>query len=193
VRTRNHTFQIYDGSDFTDNNGVNTPCIFSQQFDNILEQDYTNSIENLRTMAYVGGEIREGVPQQIAELNSHLSGLERDEVYISAIDIKQSYMEDQQEITIPIAQYLEMLRQRGQEELKNHAEILAFTSKVNTSSNLVYKHDYDIGDRVTCINKDWGVKIDVRITEINETHHLNAKEEIEITFGESLPSFVDVI
>jgi len=85
------------------------------------------------------------------------------------------------------------LRQRGLTELENHAEVLAFTSKVNTNSNLIYKKDYDLGDRVTCVNKDWGVKINVRITEIAEIYQRNAKAEIEITFGESLPALLDVI
>jgi len=193
ARALNHTFQIYDGLNLTDGNGVYPPCIFSQRFDNILEQDYLNSVENLRTTAYVGGEIRENVPRQIVEVNPQPSGLDRDEIWVSAQDIKQTYRENQQEITIPLAQYLNMLRQRGAEELENYTEVLGFTSKVNTNSKLVYKKDYNLGDRVTCVNKDWGVKINVRITEIAEIYQRNAKAEIEVTFGESLPALFDVI
>ncbi|MFQ9555827.1 MAG: Gp37-like protein [Oscillospiraceae bacterium] len=40
-----------------------------------------------------------------------------------------------------------------------------------------------MGDRVTCINKRWNVRIDVRITEIAETYETSG-EEIDITFGE---------
>lgn len=48
---------VYEGRDLTAGNTAgNAPCIFSQEFDNIVEQEYTNSVENLKTTAYVGGE-----------------------------------------------------------------------------------------------------------------------------------------
>lgn len=50
-------FSVYEGRDLTAGNTAgNAPCIFSQEFDNIVEQEYTNSVENLKTTAYVGGE-----------------------------------------------------------------------------------------------------------------------------------------
>ena len=72
------------------------------------------------------------------------------------------------------------------------AETLSFGSKVNTLANLIYRTDYDLGDRVTCVNKRWGIRIDVRITEIAETYQNNV-EEIDITFGESLPALLTQI
>lgn len=73
-----------------------------------------------------------------------------------------------------------------------YAETLAFGSKINTNANLKYGTDYDLGDRVTCINKRWNVRIDVRITEIAETYETSG-EEIDITFGESLPALLTQI
>ena len=55
-----------------------------------------------------------------------------------------------------------------------------------------FKKDYDLGDRVTCVNKRWGIKINVRITEVSETYQQNI-EEIDITFGESLPALLTQI
>ena len=49
-----------------------------------------------------------------------------------------------------------------------------------------------MGDRVTCINKRWNVRIDVRITEIAETYETSG-EEIDIAFGESLPALLTQI
>lgn len=156
----------------------------SQEFDNIVEQEYTNSVENLKTTAYVGGEEKEGVTRKVAEVGGSAAGLSRDEVFINATDIVQEYEnESGQTVTLTNAQYLALLSARGVEELEQYAETLAFGSKINTNANLKYGTDYDLGDRVTCINKRWNIRIDVRITEIAETYETSG-EEIDITFGE---------
>jgi len=90
------------------------------------------------------------------------------------------------------AQYIDMLAQRGATELEQYAETLNFASKINTHTNLKYGEDFDLGDRVTCINKRWGIKINVRITEIAETYQ-QGNTDIDITFGESLPTIIDKI
>ena len=175
------------------NTAGNAPCIFSQEFDNIVEQEYTNSVENLKTTAYVGGEEKEGVTRKVAEVGGSSTGLSRDEVFINATDIVQEYEnESGQTVTLTNAQYLALLSARGVEELEQYAETLAFGSKINTNANLKYGTDYDLGDRVTCINKRWNVRIDVRITEIAETYETSG-EEIDITFGESLPALLTQI
>lgn len=194
VRTGKHTFSVYKGRDLTAGNAAgNAPCIFSQEFDNIVEQEYTNSVENLKTTAYVGGEEKEGTVRKVAEVGKSAAGLTREEVFVNATDIVQEYEnESQQKITLTDAEYLALLGARGAEELEQYAETLAFGSKINTNGNLQYGVDYDLGDRVTCINKRWNVRIDVRITEIAETYETRG-EEIDITFGESLPALLTQI
>jgi hypothetical protein len=194
ARTGKHTFSVYEGRDLTAGNTAgNAPCIFSQEFDNIVEQEYTNSVENLKTTAYVGGEEKEGVTRKVAEVGGSSTGLSRDEVFINATDIVQEYEnESGQTVTLTTAQYLALLSARGVEELEQYAETLAFGSKINTNANLKYGTDYDLGDRVTCINERWNVRIDVRITEIAETYETSG-EEIDITFGESLPALLTQI
>lgn len=192
-KTGRHVFSVYAGRDLTAGNATaNAPCIFAQEFDNIIEQEYTGSVENLKTTAYVGGEEKEGVARKVAEVGGAAAGLDRDEVFINATDITQTYQDGDTEVTLTDAQYMQMLAQRGASELEQYAETLAFGSKVNTRANLKYRVDYDLGDRVTCVNKRWGIRIDVRITEIAETYQ-SGVEEIDITFGESLPALLDKI
>lgn len=194
ARTGTHVFSVYEGRDLTAGNSAgNAPCIFSQEFDNIVEQEYTNSIENLKTTAFVGGEEKEGVARKVAEVGGSAAGLEREEVFINATDIVQEYEDDDgEQVTLTDAEYLALLSARGAEELEQYAETLSFGSKINTFANLIYRTDYDLGDRVTCVNKRWGIRIDVRITEIAETYQNNV-EEIDITFGESLPALLTQI
>lgn len=191
VKTGKHYFGVYAGRNLTADQSDNPPCVFSQEFDNITEQEYTNSIENLKTTAYVGGEDKE--PRTVAEVGGGTSGIDREEVFVNATDITRIYKNDNDtEITRTEAEYLACLTERGASELGQYAETLAFSSKINTHANLKYKEDYDLGDRVTCVNKRWGIKINVRITEVSETYQQNI-EEIDITFGESLPALLTQI
>ena len=194
ARTGAHAFSVYEGRDLTAGNTAgNAPCIFSQEFDNIVEREYTNSIENLKTTAFVGGEEKEGVARKVAEVGGSAAGLAREEVFINATDIVQEYEDDDgEQVTLTDTEYLALLSARGAEELEQYAETLSFGSKINTFANLIYRTDYDLGDRVTCVNKRWGIRIDVRITEIAETYQNNV-EEIDITFGESLPALLTQI
>lgn len=194
ARTGAHVFSVYEGRDLTAGNTAgNAPCIFSQEFDNIVEQEYTNSVENLKTTAFVGGEEKEGVARKVAEVGGSAAGLAREEVFINATDIVQEYEDDDgTQVSLTDAEYLALLSARGAEELEQYAETLSFGSKINTFANLIYRTDYDLGDRVTCVNKRWGIRIDVRITEIEETYQNNV-EEIDITFGESLPELLTQI
>lgn len=194
ARTGAHVFSVYEGRDLTAGNTAgNAPCIFSQEFDNIVEQEYTNSVENLKTTAFVGGEEKEGVARKVAEVGGSAAGLAREEVFINATDIVQEYEDDDgEQVTLTDAEYLALLSARGAEELEQYEETLSFGSKINTFANLIYRTDYDLGDRVTCMNKRWGIRIDVRITEIAETYQNNV-EEIDITFGKSLPALLTQI
>lgn len=191
VKTGRHYFSVYKGRNLTADQTENPPCIFSQEFDNIIEQEYTNSIENLKTTAYVGGE--EAELRIIAEVGSGAVGLDREEVFIDATDVTKTYTnENGQEITRTDEDYTACLKERGASELEEYAETLNFSSTINTHANLKYREDYDLGDRVTCVNKRWGIKINVRITEVAETYQQNM-EEIDITFGESLPTLLTQI
>lgn len=192
VKAKQHHFKVYKGRELTADQNENPPCIFSKEFDNVLDEEYTNSIENLKTMAYVGGEEKEGIQRKIVEVGGDASGMDRDEVFVNASSISQTYKEGDTEITMTDSQYIDTLFQNGASELEQFAETLSFDSAINTESNLVYGEDFDLGDRVTCKNTRWGIKINVRVTEITETY-AKGKQDIEVDFGESLPTLIDKI
>ena len=184
-----HTFHVFKGRDYTaDNTAGNPPCIFSQEYDNVLEQEYTKSTEKYCSTAYVTGEEREDESQELVIVNDANTGLDRNELYVAANDIKQTYKDDEDvEHTLTDEEYRQALTDRGNEKLEQFTISQAFSSEINSAANLTYREDFDLGDRVTCINKTWNVRIDARITEISETYELKG-EGLEITFGESIPS-----
>lgn len=193
-RTKQYGFYLYKGKDLTaKNNDGNTPCIFSRDFDNVDEQEYTDSIENCKNFIYVQGAAEENEVQPVVTVDgAGASGLELEEVFCEATDIARKYNEGDREIVIPLNTYLAMLRTRGSTELETYGEAVSFTSTISTNSNLKYKADFDLGDRITCKETKWGIQIDARITEVLETYQ-KGEETIEATFGESLPTLLEQI
>ncbi len=184
-----HQFSVYKGVDSTaDNTAGNPPCIFSQEYDNVLEQEYTKSTEKHKTTAYVTGEEKENEDPALVVVDADNTGLDRKELYVSGGDIKQTYKDDDdKEITLTDAEYQQALLDRGTEKLEQYQISQSFSSEINVGANLIYRVDFDLGDRVTCVNKTWNVRIDARITEISEVYEVEG-ESLEITFGESIPS-----
>lgn len=68
---------------------------------------------------------------------------------------------------------------------------LSGKTKVTTGS-FEYEKDWGLGDIVTIQNKDWGVTMDARITDIKEIYEMDGFS-IEATFGNSRPTLIQKI
>lgn len=194
-RSKTYGFYLYKGKDLTAANSEgNTPCIFSRDFDNVNEQEYEDSIENYKNYIYVQGAADEAGSQPVITVDGGSeTGLELDEVFCDASDISRTYEDGSgNSQTIALTTYLALLRTRGSTELQEYGQSINFVSAINVLSNLKFKDDFNIGDRITCIEKNWGIKLDARITAVQETYQ-KGKETIEATFGESLPTLVEKI
>lgn len=188
LRAGNHCFAVYKGLDRTSGQRVNPPCIFSPDFDTVLTQEYTHSVENVASAIYVEGEAQEGAPRPVVEVaDDARTGLDRVEFLYNATDVRRSTMVDGEEQRLSDEAYATLLKAQGERTLAGKIEHLAFSSLINTRAHLRYKQDFDLGDRVTCINQRWKIRIEVRITEIVESYE-SGKADLEITFGESLPT-----
>lgn len=193
-KLRQYGFYLYKGRDLTAKNSAgNTPCIFSRDFDNVDGQEYTASIENNGNFAYIQGAADDNGIQPVTTVDgAGASGLELAEVFCDAADISRKQQDGGTETVIPLETYIQMLATRGAAELETYGKTINFTSVISTNSNLKFKEDFDLGDRITCKETKWGIQIDARITEVAETYQKGA-EEIEATFGDSLPTQADQI
>lgn len=196
-RARLYGFWLYKGKDLTATNTQgNTPCIFSRDFDNVNEQEYTESIESMKNTAYVAGAADSDGAQPRIEVwkdGEEAKGWDRDELFIEATDISRTTKDQSgQDVAIPLEQYLQFMATKADGELESYGECVSFVSTISTSKNLQYKKDFTVGDIVTSIEKRWGIKIDARITKINQTSQ-NGQETLEVTFGESLPTLIEKI
>lgn len=191
--TRQYGFYLYKGKDLTSGNTEgNTPSIFSRDFDNVNEQEYTESDEGKKNVMYVTGAADEAGVIPLVEVDQGGEGLDRDEVYVDMSSISRTYTENEVEVTIPEAEYLKLLTAAGADGLEDYGETVSFTAIINISSNLKYGEDFNLGDRVTCIERNWGIRIDVRITAVCMAYQ-NGTKEIEATLGESLPTLIQQI
>ncbi len=188
VRTKRHIFKVYKGLDRTTTQTANPICVFSPDFDNVLSQEFTRSVENVATAVYVAGEAAPDAPRPVVEVADDAPvGMDRIEFLYQATGLNRSTMEGGQQTPIPDNDYRDMLTARGEQVLDQKIESLSFSSVIDTHANLRYKSDFDVGDRVTCLNRRWHVQIDARITEVVESYE-RGRESVEITFGVSLPS-----
>lgn len=198
-------FEVYKGVDRTVNQSLIAPCIFSRDFENILEQEYTDSLNNFRNVTLVAGA-GEGSARKRTTVG-FASGLDRFELFTDARDISDkktisiptnqvdengNTIYEDTEIEMTDSEYIPLLKQRGSEKLAECTDIKTFDSKINTRGNNIYKVDYDLGDIVTIQDKRWGLTIDTRITEIEEVYE-GGKVEINPTFGNNVPTLIDKI
>ena len=201
-------FWLYKGRDLTDGNtDGNAPCVFSRDFDNVSSQEYEESIENYKSKAWTAHTTSSGEVQMSCTCNDpnytdedDPSGYDgRDvaftfrESFVDCSDIQRTAEQsDGTTKTMTEAEYTKTIKNRLRTELSQRIETYSFNSTINVRSNLRYKEDFDLGDRVTCIEKSWGVTINSRITEITQTYEAG-KNTIEVTFGESSPTLLDKI
>ncbi|KEI96553.1 hypothetical protein N496_15295 [Clostridium botulinum A2B3 87] len=208
IKTKKIIFDLYKGVNRTANNSSIAPCIFSREFENILNQEYVNSFNNYKNTTLIAGA-GEGSARKITYMENGI-GLDRRELYVDARDIsdkeeKTRMVEDRDlegniigeheetyEAEIPWDRYEPLLLQRGKEKLSECQKIETFNSKINIQSNNVYKKDYDLGDVVTIRDKKWNLMINERITEIEEIFDNNGKS-VNVMFGNQIPSIIDKI
>lgn len=163
------------------------PAIFSPEFNTLGQLSYVESELDYRNYAIVAGQ-GEGVDRRIINVGN-ATGYDRYELFVDARDIEEV---DENENQIPISDINESLTIRGQQKLQEHEQEIYLEGQSLTKSRLIYEKDYDLGDIVTLQNKDWGVTLDTRITEIKEIYEPSGKQ-IDLTFGNNRPTLIDKI
>lgn len=194
-RQRQYGFYLYKGTDRTVGNAAGLkPCIFSSEFDNINSRSYEYSSENYKNFIYlIGKKTDEETAEPVVTRDGEgAAGLSLEEVAQES-DINRTYTDDAgEQQTITLATYKNMLSSQSVTELAGYDANVNFDSAINITANLRYKSDFDIGDRVTCQERDWGIRLDARITEVSETWQ-KGTHTIEVVFGESTPTLIEKI
>lgn len=189
-------FEVWKGLDRVDTQNENTWAIFSRNFENIIEEEYSIDETKYYNYAYVMGEIEEetGTDEEGKAIKSKKrvevivnrikEGEERKEIYVDARDLQSEKKDEEgKNIKIEETEYKEMLKERGIEKLNESKKVETANFNIDPKSNLEYKKDFDIGDKVIYKNEELGFNIEKRIIEITESYE-NGNKTLNITFGE---------
>lgn len=172
-------FNTFKGLDRTFEQKENSRAIFSVEFENINNQRLLESEVNFKNVCYVYGA-GEGINRKKVILNNQLNGLDRKELVVDARDISDT--EETGEL-IDIEEYNSLLISRGNEKMLDYSKINTFDFDLVPNNNLIYRQDFDLGDKVTILNKKWNVRVNDYITSIRETYDSNGFN-ISLEIGE---------
>lgn len=170
-------FYVYEGTDRTIEQSDVPPCIFSSNYENILSSSYTLNAQDSKNVGLVAGE-GEGLARKTVSVGT-ASGKSRKEVFIDARDLQST---NSYGMTIPEAEYLQLLKQRGNEKMADLKETESFDCVVNTYGNIRYNEDYFLGDKVTIFDAELEIQLNAVITEVEHAFD-SIGETIYITFG----------
>lgn len=174
-------FETYKGVNRSKSQGVNHRVIFSENYDNLNEMSLRENEQLMKNVVFIGGTGQND--ERIYVYYGDATGLERREMFVDARDI--TWDEGMTE-----AQYKGKLLQRGREKNTAYQRVDTINCVTNANANFVYKTDYDLGDIVTVQKKDWGVAVDLRITEIEEIYERGVMK-VSPVFGSTLPETID--
>lgn len=182
-------FTLFRGKDLTiGNKDGNKPVIFGTDFNNILKSEYVSDNNNYRNVAYVASE-GEGENRVVVEVKqTESAGFFRREIVVDARDIQKansiSRMTDEE--------YNELLQQRGKEKLSELRKVESYDAELmsDARTGFVYGKDYFLGDTVSVVDKNLGVILSAKITEVTVTFAEDGYT-VEPTFGFGLPTLYD--
>lgn len=153
-------FSLYAGEDRSYEQSVNPYVVFSQDFDNLVEANYSESKRLHKNVTLVAGEGDE--MDRKSTIVGVQQGLARREMYSNASEISQS----NQGVTMTDAEYVLQLIQRGKVDLSKAIVHKDIDCKIdNTSPMFEYKDDYFMGDLVQ-INVGYGIETRARVVEM---------------------------
>ncbi len=167
---------VYAGTDRSYNQTERPYVVFSNSFENLYNTNYQLSTESYANTTLIGGE-GEGSQRIYTTVNNSVSGLDRYETFTDARDVSQN---KDSEDEIDLTTYLNMLAERGRENLASLAYTEGFSGEVLSDVAFKYGEDFFIGDIVTVIN-EYGIQKNVRV--------LSAIESEDSTGVKLLPQF----
>lgn len=179
-------FVVWQGVDRSTEQAQRDAVVFSKEFDNVLSQNYVDDKSDYRNVCIIAGE-GEGTARTYLVVNDSINGFNRREMFVDARDLQT---ENEDETTIPQAEYEAMLRERANTKLAETERVRTFETDVDYNSQFIYGADYYCGDKVTIKNDEIGAIIHTRIVTATEKY---SKEgfELNIEFGSNVPSLID--
>lgn len=157
-------FDIFQGVDRSEGNAFgNTEVIFSEEYDNLLNSEYSTDLTEYKNVALVSGE-GEGTATKMCQVGS-VDGFERREMYLEKGSTSTN------EGTITDEDYSAVLKGEGETALKEKRKTEEINAELVPNGIFKFREDYQLGDIVTL--ETYGTKMDVRIIGTTENEDSN--------------------
>ena len=170
-------FTLYEGVNRTVNQSVVSPCVLSQRFENLIQDEYERDLTDSKNAGLVAGE-GEGQDRIYVELGN-AKGKSRREVFIDARNVRSQGADGN---IMPPEEYKALLLQKGEEKMGQYSVVESFDCVVNTMGNIQYDRDFFLGDIVTIMDEQLGIQVDAEISEVEKAWSESGLS-ILITFG----------
>lgn len=187
-------FEVVQGIDRTVEQDINDPVEFSTDLEDILSSSYYSNNQDEKTVALVLGEGEGSERKRQISGDNAGSGFLRRELYVDARDLQSESLNEEGETqTLTEAEYAETLIQRGDEKLAECQVTETFEAQLRVFGDIQYEFgvDYEKGDKVTVRDRQLGVVVSARITEVEED--FDDEYALVLTFGYSYPTLMQKV
>lgn len=154
-------FDLYKGVDRSYNQTERPFVVFSPEFENLGNSEYSEDKTTLYNAVYVAGE-GEGTDRVIVGVGN-TAGLRRRETWVDA----RNESSNTDSGTLTPTEYAYMLAQQGNEEIKKSTKTVNFGGEILNFDVYKYGVDYNLGDVVQIVN-EYGIQGTATVTEVTE-------------------------
>jgi hypothetical protein len=187
-------FEVVAGVDRTIEQSEVDPVEFSTDLEDILSSSYYTNNQDEKSIALVMGEEEGASRKSKISGDNTAKGFSRRELYVDARDIQsESVNEDGTTTTLTPEEYDAALVNRGDDKLTECKTTETFEAQIRVFGDVQYEFgkDYQKGDKVTVRDKQLGVVVSARITEVEED--FDDEYALVLTFGYSYPTIMQKV
>lgn len=168
---RRLVFEVYEGRDLSGRQPEVSPITFSVERENVYRRDYTDDMTRYKNCAYTGGQ-GDGAERAIYIAGDGHTGANRYELFVDARDLADPAN----------------LPDRAAVKLADYSRSLSYRSEVDATG---YGTKWSLGDIVTTKDREYGLDLTERITEVEETWDADGKS-VSPTFGSTEKSLLQL-
>ena len=181
LSTQTFQYNVFEGTDRTINQNQNSAVVFSPNLNNLQAQSYTHSITNFANVVYVYGQVGNTTESVVVGQGV---GFNRYETSTSGT------LEQGSTVKLTKSNYVDVFTIIGENTLITQAETKNLIGTIQLSSDFQLNIDFSLGDSVTYLNNEWGVKENVMIRELRLQYSTNGFIA-QASLGYPLPTLED--
>ena len=182
LANRAYVFDCVLGTDRSVEQSTNSRVIFAPHFENILNVRYDRDITPMRNVGYAAG-FGDGVDRTIIKVfdGDEPLGFDRFETYMDCGNLE--IVETETALS---------LEQEGLHRLGQLSQVESFTATIAPGSPFKYGQQWNLGDRVTLVDRALGYTLSPRATTVSERYEAG-NLGIDARFGSGPPHLRQVI